>query len=521
MTTTSNSWWRYLRGLTPAVILLAIVLGIIVYAVESRLKDELEFEENILKEWVLETRVGQSTLPELVKQYLKETGADRENKRDAVLTHMTVLGDLTRTNQGLLPLFPFVYRMELRFSQGAYAPRSTPPDILWNSNTPLPRDIRPQSFPLVEQGEPKATLDVYVQLRAFANRQEEVAQRQAQMRHGLSLIAIAASGVALLWVTLFLRRERTLEISEYRSREQVDALQRQRLEEQLLREEEELKRKEAEKQVLEARTKLYADISVLAGSYAHNIKNLLVRPNDLLERCITQANSPESEKQMLIEARESLRGVSERTQQILRTVRRDLEPPITQQLNLNDVARSLHRQWHDLAQSQWKLDLVIKQSSEPVFIQGDASHLQQALENLLCNARDATFEQRNSLREQARNIDSQVANHRKDRLLAAAGWKGNVTITVSRNGQHALLSISDNGIGMSEETLKHCTEAHYTTKRDNALHEGLASGMGLGLSFVAWVVEQHHGKLEIDSKLHQGTTLRMIFPLTQDSGNKS
>ncbi|MFT3880391.1 MAG: hypothetical protein QM703_12110 [Gemmatales bacterium] len=80
MTTTSSSWWRYLRGLTPAVILLAIVLGIIIYAVDSRLRDELEFEENILKEWVLETRVGQSTLPELVKQYLKETGADKESK---------------------------------------------------------------------------------------------------------------------------------------------------------------------------------------------------------------------------------------------------------------------------------------------------------------------------------------------------------------------------------------------------------------------------------------------------------
>lgn len=513
MTTTSSSWWRYFRGLTPALILLAIVLGIIIYAVDSRLRDELEFEENILNEWVLETRVGQSTLPELVKQYLKEKGADQEYKRDAVLTHMTVLGDLTRTNQGLLPLFPFVYRMELRFTP------NTLPDLSWNSNTPLPRDIRPQSFELVDYEGTKAKLEVFVQLRAFANRQEEVAKRQAQMRHGLSLIAVAAAGVALLWIALFLRRERSLELTEYRSREQLDALQRQRLEEQLLREEEELKRKEAEKQVLEARTKLYADISVLAGSYAHNIKNLLVRPNDLLERCITQANTPESEKQMLIEARESLRGVSERTQQILRTVRRDLDSPIEQKLNLNDVAQSLYRQWHDLAEHQWKLDLVIQPSTEPVYIQGDASHLQQALENLLCNSRDATFEQRIRMRELARSTKNPETNYRKDRLLAAAGWKGNVTITISQDNQHALLTISDNGIGMSEEVLKLCTEAHFTTKRDNALHEGLASGMGLGLSFVAWVVEQHHGKLEITSALHEGTTLRMIFPITQAAAN--
>src|SRR4029077_17773004 len=115
MTTTSSSRWRYLRGLTPAVILFAIVLGIIIYAIENRLRDELEFEENILKEWIFETRVGQATLAELVEQYLAEKGPDQESRRDAVLTHMTVLGDLTRTNQGLLPLFPFVYRMELRF----------------------------------------------------------------------------------------------------------------------------------------------------------------------------------------------------------------------------------------------------------------------------------------------------------------------------------------------------------------------------------------------------------------------
>ncbi|MFT3880390.1 MAG: HAMP domain-containing sensor histidine kinase [Gemmatales bacterium] len=344
---------------------------------------------------------------------------------------------------------------------------------------------------------------------------KKLPSRQARMRHGLSLIAVAAAGVALLWVALFLRRERFLELNEYRSREQVDALQCQRLEEQLLREEEELKRKEAEKQVLEARTKLYADISVLAGSYAHNIKNLLVRPNDLLERCITQANTPESEKQMLVEARESLRGVSERTQQILRTVRRDLDSPIEQRLNLNDVTQSLYRQWHDLAEHQWKLDLIIQQSKEPVYIQGDASHLQQALENLLCNARDATFEQRNWMRELARSSDNGNTHHRKDRLLAAAAWKGNVTIAITKDHQHALLTINDNGIGMNEEVLKRCTEAHFTTKRDNALHEGLASGMGLGLSFVAWVVEQHHGKLEITSKLHQGTTLRMLFPLAQ------
>jgi signal transduction histidine kinase len=505
MTRSPSRWWRYLRGLTPAIFLFAIVVGILIYAVENRLRDEIEFEENILKEWILETRVGQATLPELVDHYLAEQGAERDDKQDALLTHLTVLGDLTRTNQGLIPLFPFVYRMELRFD-----PPSRPP-IVWKSNSPVPRDITPQSFPLRVRDGITATLDIAVQLRAFASRQEEVTRRQAQMRHGLSLIAIAAAAVALLWVWLFLRRERALELQEFRSREKLDALERQRLEEQILREEEELKRKEAEKQVLEARTKLYADISVLAGSYAHNIKNLLVRPNDLLQRCLTQSGSPEATQQMLSEARESLRAVSERTQQILRTVRRDLEAPVTEQLDLNQVVQSLDRQWRQLARDQWKLDLEIQLAPSPALMAGDASHLQQALENILCNARDATFEERNYRREQARKSEGSPAAERQDAILAAAQWRGRVVIKVILRDNAVELCISDNGIGMSPEVLTRCTEAHFTTKRDNALHEGLASGMGLGLSFVAWVVEQHQGKLEIDSKLHEGTMLRLRF----------
>lgn len=500
-----SRWWRYLRGLTPAIILFAIVVGIMVYAVETRLRDEMEFEENILKEWVLETRVGQATLPELVEHYLAEQGAERDDKRDALLTHLTVLGDLTRTNQGLMPLFPFVYRMELRFTA------SDRPSIVWNSNSPVPRDLTPQSFPLPTKEGISATLDIAVQLRAFASRQEEVSKRQAQMRHGLSLIAIAAAAVALLWVWLFLRRERSLELREYQSREQLDALERQRLEEQILREEEELKRKEAEKQVLEARTKLYADISVLAGSYAHNIKNLLVRPNDLLHRCLTQPGSPDATQQMLSEARESLRAVSERTQQILRTVRRDLEAPLTENLDLNEVVQSLERQWRQMAEEQWKLELVIQPASSPALIVGDASHLQQALENILCNARDATFEERNYRREQARKNDNSATTVRQEAILAAAQWRGRVTIAIALKDKQVLLSVTDNGIGMSPEVLARCTEAHFTTKRDNALHEGLASGMGLGLSFVAWVVEQHHGKMEIESTPHEVTTLRIRF----------
>ncbi len=264
---------------------------------------------------------------------------------------------------------------------------------------------------------------------------------------------------------------------------------------------------------MEARTKLYADISVLAGSYAHNIKNLLVRPNDLLERCLERAHSSPQERKMLGEARESLRAVAERTQQILRTVRRDLEPTRSEHLDLNQAALAVGKQWRDLADQQWKADLRIEPAPEPVWVNADGSHLQQALENLLCNARDATFEQRNRMREIARTNGHGSALERQDSILAAAAWRGIVVIRVTQSDGRGVLSVEDNGMGMDALTLQRCTEAHFSTKRDNAMLEGHATGMGLGLSFVAWVIDQHQGNLKIESQLGRGTIVRLEFPL--------
>src|SRR5207248_7018991 len=79
----------------------------------------------------------------------------------------------------------------------------------------------------------------------------------------------------------------------------------------------------AEQRALELKSQLYAGIGIMAGSYAHNIKNLLVRPNDLLDRCLEVDGIGTPQSQMLREVRETLGTVTERLQQILHTVRRD------------------------------------------------------------------------------------------------------------------------------------------------------------------------------------------------------
>jgi two-component system, cell cycle sensor histidine kinase and response regulator CckA len=190
------------------------------------------------------------------------------------------------------------------------------------------------------------------------------------------------------------------------------------------------------------------------------------------------------------------------------------------------VARDIARTWTDLARDKWKLDvsLDLDTASGPLLIQGDPSHLQQAAENLLFNARDATFEMRNHLRAKARGQGAEGGNRElgagsresegvRQALITAAGWRGAVVLRTLRMGEKAVLEVRDNGIGMTEEVRRRCTETHFSTKRDNALYEGAAAGMGLGLSFVVAILENHGAALEIESTPSVETSFRASFPI--------
>ena len=66
---------------------------------------------------------------------------------------------------------------------------------------------------------------------------------------------------------------------------------------------------------------------------------------------------------------------------------------------------------------------------------------------------------------------------------------------------------------MTEDTRAHCTEPHYSTKRNNALYAGLSAGMGLGLSFVQMILQHHGATLEIESQPFKGAVFRVRFPI--------
>jgi signal transduction histidine kinase len=544
----SRRWWRrYLGGLTAPALLWVLLVYLLVDTFRNRLQGDEKFDEAALREWIEEPRPFRETLPELVRTYLKNADPDNaqpeplEPQAEAIQAQLQSLCDPLKEYQQQLPLFPAVYRLELNFS--GPGPKLKP--IVWESNIPRPQNtgqVQRLDYTIVGPNNSRALLRIEYQLHAYNKRQRD--EQAATMRlRWVTGFALAATALTFWWVSLVQRRERERERQGLLTQEQINRSRQLLLEEELRRQEIEHRHEEAERELLEQRlatqaaesqtlelkSQLYASIGIMAGSYAHNIKNLLVRPNDLLRRCLESDGLSSGQDEMLRQVRQTLGTVTERLQQILQTVRRDPSRSELTPVDLNSLIREIARTWEDLAREKWKLTLTAELPSEPLWIAGDLSHLQQAVENLLFNARDATFEMRNHLREEARKrvasgqppVASEEAirgqwsgiTDGKQALISAAGWKGSVTMRTRQADGFAVLEVWDNGTGMNEEVRRRCTETHFSTKRDNAIYEGNTTGMGLGLSFVVVILGHHKARLEIESQPLAGALFRAIFPL--------
>lgn len=87
--------------------------------------------------------------------------------------------------------------------------------------------------------------------------------------------------------------------------------------------------------------------------------------------------------------------------------------------------------------------------------------------------------------------------------------EGKVTVTMREQESHWVVDISDTGIGIPENDVPRVIEEFYRVKR-----EGVAAGTGIGLAIVKKILDIHDGRLEIASKLHQGSTFSVFLPVS-------
>jgi len=120
----------------------------------------------------------------------------------------------------------------------------------------------------------------------------------------------------------------------------------------------------------------------------------------------------------------------------------------------------------------------------------DPAQIEQVLVNLAVNARDA-LPSGGKLLIKTANISLDEASCREQSGLLP--------------GDHVLLEVSDNGLGMDTETLAHIFEPFFTTK-------SVGEGTGLGLATVYGIVEQNGGFIRVSSEPGRGTTFKVYIP---------
>src|SRR5262249_30132622 len=148
-------------------------------------------------------------------------------------------------------------------------------------------------------------------------------------------------------------------------------------------------------------------------------------------------------------------------------------------VDLSNFLPEIVRDWEKKVKSK-QLNLAVDVPPElpPIYV--DRARLQEALYNLLDNAVKYSRE------------------------------RGEIRLSARQHEREMELIVSDQGIGIAKEDLPRIFERFY--RADKARGPDKVRGTGLGLAIVKHVAQLHGGRVEADSELEKGTTIRMILP---------
>ena len=239
---------------------------------------------------------------------------------------------------------------------------------------------------------------------------------------------------------------------------------------------------------LAAAQKLEA-VGQLSGGIAHDFNNLLmiVLGNiETAERHSRQSSGSVNIQRALTNAKRGAQRAAALTSRLLAFSRRQALDPKPIDLNsfLNSLQDFLQRTLGE------RIEVQAVGSAGVWVIEADTNHLENAVINLCINGRDA-MPNGGKLTLEAVNVSADEDYCRINPELSP--------------GQYVVLSVTDNGTGMSDEVLDHAFEPFFTTKETG-------QGTGLGLSQVYGFVKQSGGHIKIYSEVGQGTSIRMYFP---------
>ena len=231
-------------------------------------------------------------------------------------------------------------------------------------------------------------------------------------------------------------------------------------------------------------------IGHLSGGIAHDFNNLLTPIliySDMLKRSLPENEKVRSQLDGIIKASGKAR---ELTQQLLSFGRKQVMQ--IQVVDLSDIVMSFHSMMRRTLRENISLSLQL--ASLPVVVRADSSKIEQVLLNLVLNAQDAIA------------VNGSISIETGQVLVDYEFSRRHPGMT---SGRFALLSCTDNGSGMSAETMTRIFEPFFSTKEPS-------QGTGLGLASVYGIVKQHNGIITVASTVGVGTTFKIYLPFCDE-----
>ncbi len=262
---------------------------------------------------------------------------------------------------------------------------------------------------------------------------------------------------------------------------------------QVIKEREQAEEEARESEEKLARSKRMESLGLMAGGIAHDLNNIfagIVSYPDLLLVDMSEKNPLRKPMEVI---KESAQRAADVVSELL-TVARGVAA-VKEVINLNTIIEEFlsSTEYKQIESMNPSTTLITRFDIDLLSVSCSSVHIKKCLLNLVANAYESI--------EDSGNIIVSTRNCYLDEPLA--GYED------VRKGEYAILTISDNGAGISADDIERVFEPFYTKKVMGR------SGTGLGLAIVWNTVKSHAGYINVKSS-EDGTQFELFFPITRD-----
>jgi len=231
-----------------------------------------------------------------------------------------------------------------------------------------------------------------------------------------------------------------------------------------------------------AQMKKLTAIGKISSGVAHDFNNVLTVVLGRVQLLRKLTNDPYFLKSLDMIEKSALDGASKvrKIQEFSRPSDRAMTESVNLKSIIEEVLEITRPRWDNASKVRGILIEPILNLDENLFILGDSSDLRNAFTNIIFNAIDAMIN------------------------------GGILSIKAEKAGNYVRVDFKDTGHGMTEEVVERIFDPFFTTKG--------VLGSGLGMSEVYGIVKRHNGRIQVESEVGVGTTIKLLFPKARRPG---